>query len=251
MNRIKISPLATASSSGLQIQETIPSSLDYFEKIATGCSTDFSFFVPMHYEKNHSYPLVVWLHSNGDDSEQLQRMMPATSLRNYVGVAPQACYGDHHRGFYWQQDSESINHAHESVMAAIDHASIRFKVASDRVFLTGFGAGGEMAFRVALQRPDVFAGVISINGQLPKSQTPLRGLQKCRDLPVFWAHHRQSVDFLQEDLCDQLKLLHVGGFCVTLRQYPIGDELSLDTLPDVDDWIMEILQSRTNANIIR
>jgi len=251
VNRIKISPLATAASSSLQTLETVPSSLDNFEKIAAGYCRDFSIFVPMHYEKNHSYPLIVWLHSNGSDSQQLQRMMPETSLRNYVGIAPQAGDGSVRHGFYWQQNSAAIDQAHESVMAAIDHASIRFNIAAHRVFLAGFGAGGEMAFRIALQSPEIFAGVISINGQVPKTQRPLRSLQKCRELPVFWAHYRQSVEFLQEDLCDQLRLLHVGGFCVTLRQYPSGDQLSSATLSDVNHWIMEVLQARTDANIVR
>lgn len=251
MNRIKISPLATTPLSSLQTEETVPSSLDYFDKFAARLSTDFSLFVPMHYEKNYSYPLIVWLHSNGDDSQQLQRMMPATSLRNYVGIAPQACIGNEHRGFYWQQDVQSIEHAHESIMAAIDHASIRLNVSQRRVFLAGFGAGGEMAFRIALQRPEIFAGVISINGQIPKTETPLRDLPKCRDLPVFWAHYRQSVEFLQEQLCDQLRLLHVAGFCVTLRQYPSGDQLSPTTFSDVNEWVMEVIQSRTDANIVR
>ena len=69
-----------------------------------------------------------------------------------------------------------------------------------------------MAFRIGFRRPELFAGVISINGQVPKSGCPLRDLPRCRELPVFWAHYRQSVDFLQEDLCQQLQLLHIAGF---------------------------------------
>ena len=61
-------------------------------------------------------------------------------------------------------------------MSAIDHAALRFNIDHQRVFLAGFGGGGEMAFRVAFERPDLFAGVISINGQVPSGDSPLAGL---------------------------------------------------------------------------
>lgn len=205
----------------------------------------------MHYESNYSYPLIVWLHSNGDDSQQLHRVLPSASIRNHVGVAPQAPEGDAHRGFFWDQTPDTIDRANASVMTAIDHASVRFNISQQKIFVAGFGAGGKMAFRVAFERPEIFAGVISINGQLPAGHTPLADLSQCRELPVFWAHCRQSVEFLQDDLCDQLKLLHIAGFSVTLRQYPVGDQLFAHALSDMNSWIMEVIQSLPGANIIR
>ena len=41
----------------------------------------------------------------------------------------------------------------------------RFQVDSDRVFLTGQGEGGNMAYNVGLSHPDLFAGVMPISGQ--------------------------------------------------------------------------------------
>ena len=254
MNRIKISPLAnlvTACNNDLQTQEPTTSSLDGFHENASRAAEDCSVFVPMHYEASYSYPLIVWLHSNGDDSQQLHRVMPSASIRNYIGVAPQSLNGDTHRGFFWDQTPVTIDQAHASVMTAIDHASVRFNVSQQKIFVAGFGAGGEMAYRVAFERPEIFAGVISINGQLPAGHNPLADLSQCRDLPVFWAHCRESVEFLQSDLCDQLKLLHIAGFAVTLRQYPVGDQLFSHALSDMDGWIMEVIQSMPGTNIIR
>ena len=44
-------------------------------------------FAPLHYEPNYAYPLIVWLHGGGDTEQQLRRVMPFISLRNYVAVA--------------------------------------------------------------------------------------------------------------------------------------------------------------------
>jgi len=46
------------------------------------------------------------------------------SLRNYVGIAPQAPVGNFKTGYYWEQELETIDIAHDSVIAAIDHATV-------------------------------------------------------------------------------------------------------------------------------
>ena len=45
-----------------------------------------SVFVPLHYEANYSYPLLVWLHGPGDDERQLKKIMPLISMRRYPGL---------------------------------------------------------------------------------------------------------------------------------------------------------------------
>ena len=258
MNRIKISPLATrpleennsakSESSNLKLQ----CSDDLFEQSETalplGINDSFSIsdsclFVPLHYEANYKYPLVVWLHNNGDDPQQLHRVMPKLSLQNFVAIAPHAALGDEHTGFYWEQDAASINFAADAVIGAIDYAMARTNICTDRIYIAGFGAAGTMAYRVALTHPDIFGGVASINGPLPEGETPLGRWGSSRNIEVFWAHYRKSSEFDQEILCRQLKLLHVAGFSVTLRQYPGGDELAAPALADLNRWIMQMNDS--------
>ncbi|MEM7456649.1 MAG: PHB depolymerase family esterase [Planctomycetota bacterium] len=249
MNRIKISPLASTpiQSSSKDVVEqqhnTATSLLDPFQNPGLTANPQMSVYVPMHYEKGYSYPLIVWLHSDGDDCGQLQRVMPQFSLRNYVGVAPESNEGNTAKGYYWFQELDCVETTYESVSAAIDHALFKFNIDSQRIYLAGHGSGGTMAFRMAFERPDLFAGVISVNGSLPEGNCPLSLLEQCRDVPVFWAHCRHSAEFDQDDLCAQLKLLHVGGFSVTVRQYPCGDSLLPHILEDADRWIMEMIDS--------
>ncbi len=242
MNRIKISPLATAAETTTSEKPQFES-LGQLEKLTCKSNDEWSVFVPMHYEKNYSYPLIVWLHSEGDDRAELQRIMPQTSLRNFVGVATDGPVGDPHRGFHWDQHPDSVAVASDSVLSAIDYVTMRYNIATDRVFLAGFGAAGTMAYRLAFQRPDLFAGIISINGPLPEGRRPLREWNRSRDLPVLWAHFRDSSEFSEGDLCRQLRLLHIAGFSVTLRQYPGDDHLSPSSLSDMNDWIMEQIDS--------
>ena len=50
----------------------------------------YSLYVPLHYERNYAYPLLIWLHGPSDDERQLRTIMRHISVRNYVGVAPRA-----------------------------------------------------------------------------------------------------------------------------------------------------------------
>lgn len=242
MNRIKISPLATANESSRKSGSATALSLDQFDKL-TNRSDEFSLFVPMHYEKNYAYPLIVWLHSDGAKSSEIHRIMPQASMRNFVGIAPQSPVGNFEAGYYWEQEPDTIDLAHDSVLAAIDSASVRYNIASHRIFIGGAGTGGTMAFRIALERPEVFSGVISINGPMPDRQKPLGQWHECRQLPVFWAHSRHNEVFDQDQLCQQLRLLHVAGFSVTLRQYPSDCCLNPRTLSDMNNWIMETIDT--------
>lgn len=200
-------------------------------------------FVPMHYEPNYAYPLLVWLHGTGDDERQLQRVMPLISLRNYVAVGPRGVSrSEERRALHdWRQDEGSINRAENSVFNCIDLVSDRFNVAPHRVFLAGFGTGGTMAFRLGLRHPDRFAGVLSLGGEFPTGHMPLARLSCIRNLPLFIAQGRDAERYSVDRSCDELRLFHTAGMSVTVRQYPCGDELTTNMLSDMDRWLMEIV----------
>lgn len=199
-----------------------------------------SLFCPLHYERNYAYPLIVWLHGPGDDERQLRRIMPLVSMRNYVAFAPRGLTEDADRVHYdWPQTDDGVDSAQQRVFDGIDLAISRFSIAPDRVFLAGFDGGGTMALRVALAQPHYFAGVLSLGGALPDDGTPFRNLDRVRALPVFLAHGRKSRELPTGRICDDLRLFHVAGMSVTLRQYPCEQEITPKMLADVDGWIME------------
>lgn len=197
-------------------------------------------FIPLHYERNYAYPLVVWLHDQGGDECRLPSLMPSLSLRNYVAVAPRGVDVCSEGGFGWAQKPLSIEWTDAAIETAIDDARRQLHIAAHRIFLAGEGSGGTMAMRIAFQRPDWFAGVLSINGPLPRGAAPLSRLNACRRVPVFWTHARRDERFPESDLSEQLRLLHFGGFNVTLRQYPARHGAA-EILPDANRWMMDLV----------
>lgn len=249
MNRIKLGPLAQTQqlekNHQEQNQQVDPQArLAHDWKIASEFLEDrLSLFIPLHYEKNYAYPLIIWLHDDAGRADQVQQVLPATSLRNYVGIGVQSPQGNDSSGFRWDQDWKTIDLAQHSIEAAIDQASVRCNINPSRIFRGGRGTGGTMALRLALARPELFAGVMSIDGPLPNDQTPLREWTRCRTLPIYWAHDRTSTHFSLQQLCRQLRLFHIAGFSVTLRQYPLAEMLDKDALSDMNHWMMEMIQT--------
>jgi phospholipase/carboxylesterase len=223
--------------------EAIQFSLDAGRFSTPDHETAHALFAPLHYERGYSYPLIVWLHGQGSDERHLLRVMPAVSMRNYLAVAPRGTDVDAKRGYGWSQSQDQVQEAEQRILDCIELVGQKFHVAQRRIFLAGFDCGGTMAFRVAMNRPDRFAGIISLGGAFPAGHTPFANLPQARQLPVFLAAGRASEAYPDARVCDDLRLLHAAGLSITLRVYPCGHELSPQMLADVDRWIIDQITS--------
>ena len=203
-------------------------------------------FAPLHYESNYDYPLVVWLHSEEASSQQLRRVMPQVSTRNYVGVAPSVGEGSG----VWSQDAGAIERADEAITRCISQVKRRFSVSRNRIFLAGAGTGGTMALRLALRYPGRFTGVLSLGGALPRGHAPLVHLDAARHLPIFLACNASHDIYPAEQVCRDIRLLHSAGLVTTLRHYSCEESLPKAMLADVDRWIMDVLAVDGSTNII-
>jgi phospholipase/carboxylesterase len=205
------------------------------------CKSPHSLFAPMHYEPNYAYPLLVWLHGGGGDERQLQRVMPLISMRNYAAVAPRGTQKTTAgaSGFEWGDSQSAVTAAAQRVFECLEAAQEKFNIARHRIFLAGFECGGTAAFRVGLQHPKRFAGVLSVGGPFPADGRPLASLRQARHVPLFIAHGRDSRRYPVDRTCAEVRLFHVAGLSVTLRQYPCGDELNTQMLHDINVWLME------------
>jgi phospholipase/carboxylesterase len=113
-------------------------------------------FVPEGYEPNYAYPLVVWFHDAGEDERTLRRLMPHVSDRNAVGLALR---GERVRGggFGWAQAAREARLG--DLAAAIRELRRDCHVHTERVILTGRGAGAAIAAELFFTRPEWFGGL--------------------------------------------------------------------------------------------
>jgi phospholipase/carboxylesterase len=249
MNRIALAAeTATFASSLHALNQSTHQRTLATRRLSRDEQTPFATFQPIHYERGYAYPLVVWLHSAAGSERELRHVMPRVSTRNYVAIAPRGCSPDErYKGRYdWQQTCDAIETSEALVALCLAEATIRFNFHPRRIFLAGCGSGGTMAVRLAWNDPARFAGVISINGPLPRRLRPLRQINELRQVPCLLATTRDSRIYPPSRVCSDLRLLHSAGCTVALRQYPGCDDVTTDMLADMDRWLMELVCGQRN-----
>lgn len=125
----------------------------------------YAVLVPPEYDPARTYPAIVALRGEGRSVEDALGFWggrvgePGWAQRQgYIVIAPD--YAPAATATY-----DYGRHAHDVVLRSLADARQRFRIDSDRVFLTGHGMGGDAAFDLALSHPDLWAGVIPFTGR--------------------------------------------------------------------------------------
>lgn len=200
-------------------------------------------FCPLHYECGYAYPLIVWLHDEGSSEQDLRRVMPRISLRNYVAVGPRGTQRICSKAgaCTWSQDADGIELAVERVHESIEFVRGQLNVSKKRIFIAGRGAGGTMALRIAFLHPEWFAGAVSLDGLLPRAGQPLCRVSELRELPLLLSTRMDPSGAGEAELCRDLRLLHTAGMSVSLRHYRGDESVVPRMLGDMDRWIMRLI----------
>lgn len=199
-------------------------------------------FLPQGYEPRYPYPLIVFFHGEGSNEEQMLRLAPRLSRRNFIsiglrGPVPMGPAGSR-LGFGWEEGPPSQD-MEDYLLRAIQQTRQKYHVHSERIYLAGFAEGAAAAYRLGLALPDKFAGIISLNGTLPRQHRPLFRFPEVRGLRLFIAHGianaRIPLSLAEQDK----KLLYAAGLNVTMNTYPTTGKIHPDMLRDLNRWIID------------
>ena len=167
----------------------------YASKLPDLSSLPVRTFLPTGYEPNYAYPLIVLFHQHGGSDEQVLRLAPRISRRNSIylslrGPVPLNLTDDDGLpSFGWGDAGKYDSHLSEYLLKAVEQTRREFHVHSERVYLAGVAEGAAVAYRMALQLPGKFAGVIAVNGTIPRpAEGPLFRDDEVKDLRVLIAH---------------------------------------------------------------
>jgi polyhydroxybutyrate depolymerase len=123
-----------------------------------GTARTYYLHVPGSYDGSTPVPLVVALHgtsSSGKALAALTGLDAAADQQGFIAVYPNA------DGSVWGEDpgNSAAPDDLSFIPVLIDHLAQTYAIDPDRVYLTGTGNGGLMAYRLACALPDRFAGV--------------------------------------------------------------------------------------------
>ncbi|MCS7045814.1 MAG: alpha/beta fold hydrolase [Gemmataceae bacterium] len=199
-------------------------------------------FLPQGYEPRYPYPLLVLLHGHGGNEEQMLRLAPRLSRRNFICISLRGpiSLGIKHDELCWSWgDASQLPLVESYVVRAAEQTRRKYHVHSERIYLAGHDEGAALAYRLAWTLPEKFAGVIALNGAIPRSQRPLMPWPAVRGQRVFIGHGiANSVVPLSLAQADW-RLLYAAGVDVTMRTYPTTHRLHEHMLRDVNRWIVD------------
>jgi phospholipase/carboxylesterase len=200
-------------------------------------------FLPAGYEPNYPYPLLVFLHNHGGSEEQILRLAPRLSRRNYICIAlrgphPLAPRPDGRLGYSWGLDGGDVM-VEEYVFRAVEQTRRHYHVHSERIYLAGFCEGASLAYRLGLLYPNRFGGVISLNGCIPRHGGPLLRLPEVRQLRVLIGHGIANAIVPISLARNDFRLLYTAGLAVRMHTYAANHRIHRDMLRDIDRWVMQ------------
>jgi phospholipase/carboxylesterase len=201
-------------------------------------------FLPTGYEPNYPYPLLVFFHGHGGNEEQLLRLAPRLSRRNYIciglrGTQTLGPQSDGQLSYAWGPDGQCDALVEDYVFRAVEQTRRNYHVHSERIYLAGLCEGGTLAYRLGLLFPERFGGVISLNGALPRRGGPLLRLPEARQLCVFIGHGIANAYIPLASARRDFQVLYAAGLAVRLHTYPVNHRLHPDMLRDINRWIMQ------------
>ena len=198
-------------------------------------------FLPTGYEPRYPYPLLVLFHGHGGSEDRIL-LAPRLSRRNYIyqPAGPQTLAAHDGRLRYgWGVAGEFDELMEDYVLQAIEQTRRNYHVHSERIFLAGICEGATLAYRLGLQFPERFGGVISLNGLLPRERRPLFRWPTIRQLRVFMGHGIANAYAPLSLARKDQRLLYTAGLEVHLQTYLTNHRLHPDMLRDINRWIME------------
>lgn len=205
-------------------------------------------FLPDAYEPRYPYPCLVMFHPHGGNEQQVLDLVPHLSRRNFVAVSIRGpellgVREDGQLACGWGHDDSLTGMINEHVLRAVESVRRTCHIHTERVFLVGVCEGAAAAYRSAFALADKVAGLITLNGSMPRAAggSPLFRPHALRRLPVFIGHGIANAIVPFAAAARDFKLLYAAGADVRLSRYVTTNRLHPDMFRDVNRWVIDQL----------
>jgi phospholipase/carboxylesterase len=186
----------------------------------------------------------VLLHGVGSNEDDLFGLAPYLDPRFSI-VSARAPFSYGNGGFAWFDvqflpegilfDEAQAEQSRARLTTFIDEAKALY--GASKVFLVGFSQGAIMSAGVLLREPAMMDGAVLMSGRLP--QVAMNAGKALHARPVLITHGTYD-EVLPVQFGREANTLLAGlGLDVTYLEYPIGHQVSEESLEAVDAWLVE------------
>jgi poly(3-hydroxybutyrate) depolymerase len=194
--------------------------------------------LPLEYHADHTYPLIVALHSeHGPPLQELQGFWGGTQehigqsqRHGYVVIAPEYIpKANSDKGYDYNEASHAI------VIASLRDAMRRFNIDADRVFLAGHDMGGDAAWDMGFSHPYLFAGVIPINGAIDRFAVYY--LENGKPLSFYSVAGEKDVNLYERNVVHLMKLFMNGTDLIHTEYKGAGPDTFYSEIHSLFEWM--------------
>jgi len=205
----------------------------------------FSYYLklPPEYNPGRSYPLIVALNDPFLAPEKMCGALAGDAARHgYIVAVPVWC------SQFGNSKFDYSGKDHWLATATVREVSRKYQIDQDRAFAFGFGQGANFALDLAMSRPDVFAGVVSM-GPTPVHQFYQDYWRNAQKMPIFCVTGEiagGSYDSLRKLFERWLPLGYPSTMCLYKGR---GIEWYQNEVPVIFDWMNRKTRVRGNASL--
>lgn len=141
--------------------------------IVDGVEREYYVHVPESYDGSEPVPLVLVLHGGGGKAEEMDKLTgfnDVSDREGFIVVYPKGV------NKYWNDGREILSllpvEPPDDVKflgELVKQLTVDYKIDENRIYSAGISNGAFMSYRLAAEKPDVFAAVAGVAAQVPKA----------------------------------------------------------------------------------
>lgn len=197
-------------------------------------------YQPKSYVHSYAYPLILWLHNNGQSDAQAGQVIPKISDRNYMGAGLKGTFPELKNGsigYRWSLVDDHVDQTLEEIYSLCMEIRSVWNIHTERIYLAGVGAGASVATQMVLKRPEWFGGLISIAPEPFEMVHPLAKFREMRHLQAMLID-----DSNNQNPSDQWRSLFGSAGVKTLyNSYENASEMPQNLLQEMDRFLINSL----------
>jgi phospholipase/carboxylesterase len=190
--------------------------------------------------------MALLLHGLGADEQDLFGLAPFLDPRLLV-VSARAPHEAPPMGYSWfdidwsevppRIDFQQVVESRDAILGLVGEAAGTHGADPSRVWLVGFSQGASMAAACALARPELLRGIVAHSGRITRRAVPTLPAPALAGFPVLWQHGRADPVVPVAFGHEARDVLGGLGLRLDYREYPIGHEISEESLRDLCGWL--------------
>jgi len=205
----------------------------FSKKISKKVECKYLLYLPADYGKgDKKWPLMMFLHGAGERGDNLElvkkhgppKMLAQGKSFDFIVVSPQ-CPND----LWWPEQTDML-------INLLDEIEAKYRVDTDRVYLTGLSMGGFGTWTLAEKYPQRFAAIAPICGGSERYAA-----NRLKDVPV-WAFHGAKDKIVPVERSQEMvNAVKAAGGGVKLTIYPEAEHDSWTQTydnPQLYEWFL-------------